>query len=146
VRKTKKSPSPEHGGASFVPPAGAQQQQQQQQMYSSSSEDESALLMGDEDGLSDAEREFRAQCSRFLTQLGNAGGVIAGSDDEESSASDMLDPLLERAIRVQLPEALARYNAASRSLAAHLLLAVNAHYLTNSQTEEEFHNLMRAQV
>jgi hypothetical protein len=115
-------------------------------MYSSSSEDEGALLMGDEDGLSDAEREFRAQCSRFLTQLGNAGGVIAGSDDEDSSASDMLDPLLERAIRVQLPEALSRYNAASRSLAAHLLLAVNAHYLTNSQTEEEFHNLMRAQV
>ncbi len=95
-------------------------------------------MMGDEEGLTEQEREFRRQCSRFLTQLGNAS--------DESGASEPLDSLLEHSIRLQLPEALALYNAASRSLAAHLLLAVNAHYLTNSQTEEEFLNLMKAQV
>jgi hypothetical protein len=100
-------------------------------------EEEGVLMMGDEESLTEPEREFRRQCSHFLTQLGNAGDM--------SGESEPLDPMLERSIRMQLPEALALYNAASRSLAAHLLLAVNAHYLTNSQTEAEFHQLMRAQ-
>jgi len=139
--KTKKAGSPKRGVAS-APSAASSAFAPAASTGPESGDEEGVLLMGDEEGLSAAEREFRAQCSRFLTQLGNAGGVV---DDVSAESSDLLDLELEHAIRRQLPTALQHYNAASRSLAAHLLLAVNAHYLTNSRSEEEFHRLMRAQ-
>src|SRR4051812_40640050 len=89
------------------------------------------LLMENEAGLAGDEREFRTLCARFLEQLGGGAGP-EGNDFSDDGVS----PALEREVRSRLPIALERYNAATRSLAAHMLLAVNAYYLTRAESEE----------
>ena len=111
---------------------------------------ESSLLLGEsveEPGLSPAENSFRRLCVRVLQRIGGA----EEDDDEpedpdampELEGSEKLDP--ERAVRAQIPTALREYNAASRALAAHLLLAVTAFHLTQARTELEFYRLMTRQ-
>jgi hypothetical protein len=74
--------------------------------------------------------EFCQTTIGFLESLGQRGTA---------------DRRTEQALRAALPQVM-HFSDEARALAAHFLLAINAHYLTESANEQEFEQLMTKQV